>query len=334
MTAADYEQFHKERLLEHARRYCATFGEHELVTGTIAGGSISHGGTDRESDIDLLVVVTRLPNVETRASWLTAITGKPCDPSSLSGTEEREWDEFHGPKDDPEQWMGTGGGLFYFTEEEIDRDLQRADELLTGFIGRDELERPSHIEEYLADLAHGLVLYDRDGFVAACQKRLAEYPDTACIRLINYHWSRAEIAISEDLQRAVWRDDLVHAYDRRVEGVRHLIRMLFAMNRRYFRKAKSVRRLFVNFHSCPPGAWSRLIAGLREPDPMRGGATLMRLAGEIIRLVDPPEPWKEGITGWGSVTRGPRTMEMPNRWIEATLDSTPELSRSEEDHAG
>ena len=169
--------------------------------------------------------------------------------------------------------------------------------MLTDFIGRDELERPSHIEEYLADLAHGIVLYDPNGFVAACQKRLAQYPATARIRLINYHWSRAEIAINEDLQRAVWRDDLVYAYDRRVEGVRHLIRMLFAMNRRYFRRAKSLHRLFANFRSCPPGAWPRLIAGLREPDPMKGAAALMTLAREIIHLVDPPETL-EGRDHW------------------------------------
>jgi hypothetical protein len=289
MTDPNYERFHKERLLEHARRCAAAFQHHDWVTGIVAGGSVSHGGTDRESDIDLLVTVLQLPDRETRASWLSAITGKPCDPAALHGTEERKWDEFHGMKDDPEQSLGTGGGLFYFTEEEINRDLARVDELLTGFIGRDELERPSHTEEYLADLAHGLVLYDANGFVAACQKRLAAYPEAARARLINYHWQRAEIAINEDLQRAVWRDDLVHAYDRRVEGARHLIRMLFAMNRRYFRKAKSLKRLFPHFPACPPHAWEQLVEGLREPDPMKGGATLMTLAGEIIRLVAPPE---------------------------------------------
>ncbi len=289
MASQDYEESHKERLLQHARRYAAAFQDHDLVTGVVAAGSISHGGTDRESDIDLLVTVTQLPYAGTRGSWLSAITGKPFDPASLSGTEERKWDEFGGPRDDPQQWGGTGGGLFYFTEKEIDRDLARVDELLTGFIGRDELERPSHIEEYLADLAHGIVLYDPNGFVAKCQRRLAPYPESARTELINYHWKRAEIAINEDLQRSVWRDDLVHAHDRRVEGVRHLIRMLFAINRRYFRKAKSLHRMLPQFEVCPPQTWRRLVEGLREPDLMRGAALLLALAADMIRLVEPPE---------------------------------------------
>jgi hypothetical protein len=289
MRETAYEEYHRERLLRHAREYARAFQDHELVTGVIAGGSLSHGGTDRESDVDLLVIVEQLPDVETRAAWLAAITGKPCEPTSLSGTEERKWDEFHGPKDDPEQWMGTGGGLFYFTEAEIEGDLNRVGELLTGFMGRDELERPSHIEEYLADLAHGIVLYDPGGFVAGCQERLADFPEGARRELINYHWMRTEIAINEDLQRAVWRDDLVHAYDRRVEGARHLVRMLFAMNRRYFRKAKGLDRVFSQFSACPAEAWRRLVNGLREPDPMKGAATLMALAGDAIRLIEPPE---------------------------------------------
>lgn len=297
MRNPDYEQFHNERILQHAQRCAAAFRHHGQVTGIIAGGSVAHGGTDRESDVDLLVAVRQLPDVELRAEWLSAITGKLCDSAALHGTEARKWDEFHGPKDDPEQWMGTGGGLFYLTEEEIDHDLKRVDELLTGFIGRNELERPSHIEEYLADLAHGLVLYDADGFVAACQKRLAEYPESARARLINHHWKWAEIAINEDLQRAVWRDDFVHAYDRRVEGTRHLIRMLFAMNKRYFRKAKSLDRLLPHLPVSPPRTWERLVAGLRETDPMQGGATLMTVAGEMIRLVDPPETI-EGRDHW------------------------------------
>lgn len=82
---------------------------------------------------------------------------------------------------------GTGGGLFYFTEAEILRDLERADELRLSFIDRDELERPSHIEERLADLAHGVILHDPAGFAAACQNRLAQYPESARVRLTNYH---------------------------------------------------------------------------------------------------------------------------------------------------
>lgn len=302
----EYEAHHRDRLLNHACRYASTFQKHELVAGILAGGSLAHGGTDRESDIDLIVIVERLPSVKTRARWLSAITGQRVDPQQLSGTDDRKWDEFDGPRDDPEQWMGTGGGLFYFTAQEIERDLARVDELLTGFIGRDELERPSHIEEYLADLAHGIVLHDQDGFVAECQRRLADFPESARVRLINHHWLRVEIAVHEDLQRALWRGDSVHAHDRLVEGTRHLIRMLFAMNRRYFRKAKSLHRLLPTFAASPPDTWSRLVQGLQEHDPMRGATVLMSLARDIIDLVGPPDAleradhWRDVCDGWSS----------------------------------
>jgi len=288
----DYEYSHSERLTQHAREFVSLFAGHPSVSGVLLGGSPAHGGVDADSDIDLLVVVDALPTAARRADWLTRITGRAVEPSSLAATTEKKWDEFHtpGPKLYPDQWRGgVGGGLFYFTQGQVNRDMERVAELLTGFIGRDELERPSHIEEYLADLAHGIVLHDPNGFLADCQRRLAEYPESARTRLINYHWRRVEIAINEDLQRALSRDDLVHAYDWRIEGARHLIRMLFAMNRRYFRKAKSLHRLFPRFDVCPSRTWDRLVDGLRDPDPMSGAATLMTLAGEIIRLIDPPE---------------------------------------------
>jgi len=297
----DYEESHTRRLLRHARDAAAALQGHDMVSGAIVAGSPSHGGADRESDVDLLVIVKRLPDCVTRAGWLSAIMGETVEAESLAETEGRRWDEFQGPKDDPEQWMGTGGALLYFTEEEIESDLGRVEELLTG---RDEGKGPGHLGEHLADVAHGIVLCDSRGFVAKCQRRLADYPETARVQLINSHWRRAEIAIHEDLQRAVWRGDWVHAYDRRVEGSRHLIRMLFAMNRRYFRKAKSLHRLFPQFDACPTRAWERLAQGLREPDPMKGAATLMALAGETIQLVDPPdvlerrEHWLQICDGW------------------------------------
>ena len=97
----DYQSFHRERLLTHTREYVSAIQGDDLSSGSIAGGSLAHGGTDRESDVDMLVIAKELPKVERRASWLSAITGHKVDPSSLSGTEERTWDEFHGQKDDP-----------------------------------------------------------------------------------------------------------------------------------------------------------------------------------------------------------------------------------------
>ena len=83
--------------------------------------------------------------------------------------------------------------------------------------------------------------------------------------------------------------DYEHAYDRRVEDVRHLVRMLFAMNRRYFRKAKALDRLVAGFGKCPESFWRRLLDGLGEQDHMRAGAKLLALAGEMIDLIEPPE---------------------------------------------
>lgn len=177
----DYESSHRERLLRHARNYASSIQDDHLIMEVIVGGSLPHGGTDRESDTHMLAVVRDLPAVERPASRLTTITGEKVESASLSDTKARKWHEFCGPKDDLEQWgRGTGGGLFYFTEAEILRDLERADELRLSFIGRDELERPSHIEEHLADLAHGVILYDPTGFAAACQNRLARKTVSLC----------------------------------------------------------------------------------------------------------------------------------------------------------
>ena len=304
----DYESLHKERLVRHARGYASALLEDDSIKGIMLGGSAAHGGADRESDVDMLVIVRELPTVDRRATWLRRVTGEEIPLAKLSPTEDRKWDEFHvsGRKVDPEQWGegGVGGGLFYFTEAEVERDVNRVADLLVAFIGRDELERPSHTEEYLADLAHGVILYDAHDLLASSQERLSQYPDSAREQLINYHWHYAEIAINEDIQRAVWRSDFLHAYDRRVEGIRHLIRMLFAMNRRYFRKGKGLQCMLAGFERCPANTWDGLLRALGEPDHMRAAAMLLRLAGQIIDLIEPRDVlkgrqhWRDLCAAW------------------------------------
>ena len=300
----NYECRHRQRLLKHAERIVGVLREDGLIKGVMAGGSLAHGGTDRESDVDLLVVVEELPKAETRAAWLGGITGEPVNAADLTNTEEREWDEFHWPKDEPQQWMGTGGGLFYLTRSEIEEAVRRTHELLVASIGRDRPETAGHLEYLLPDLAHGVVLHDPDGLLATCQQQFARYPDSARAQLINYHWHRAEIAINEDVQRAVWRSDSLHAYDRRVEGVRHLVQMLFAMNRRYFRKTKGLEHTLSTFECCPPNAWVRLLSAMEERDHLRAAAMLLALAGEMIDLLEPPdllerrEHWRELCAHW------------------------------------
>ena len=301
---AEYESWHRERLLDHARTHADALKESGVVVGLILGGSVAHGGADRESDEDIVAVVSKLPSLEERAAWLSRITGRQVDPVTLGPTEKREWDEYHLPRDDPEQWMGTGGGLLYVTHEETVWAVAHVADLLVGDIGEATTPHPAHLDECLPDLAHGIILHDPMGTLAEWQRQLASYPETARVRLVNFHWHQAEIAISEDLPRAVWRSDHLHAYDRRVEGVRHLVRLLFAMNRRYFRTAKGLDRLFPTFPQCPREAWPRLVAALGEPDHLRAAAMLLALAGDIIDLIEPPgilerrEHWRELCAHW------------------------------------
>ena len=299
-----YEYRHRQRLLKHAERVVDVLGEDGSVMGIVAGGSLAQGGTDRESDVDLLAIVEELPSVETRAGWLRRVIREPVDTGDLARTEEREWDEFHWPRDEPEQWMGTGGGLFYLMRSEIEEAVARAHELIVASIGRERPETAGHLEYLLPDLAQGVVLHDPDGLLTNCQKQLSRYPDSARADLIIHDWHRAEVAINEDIQRAVWRSDFLHAYDRRVEGVRHLVQMLFAMNRRYFRKAKGLEQVLCTFECCPSDAWARLLAAMEERDHLRAAAMLLVFAGEMIDLLEPPdvlerrEHWRELCAHW------------------------------------
>lgn len=300
-----YESTHRDRLLRHARTLAETLQDDELIQGILLGGSPAHGGADRESDVDLLVIVAALPEPSRRAAWLATLTGTAVDVATLAARPRWEWDEFliPVPDVDPEKWepVGLPGGLFCVTEAEVETDLGRAGEFLTA--GLDEGVH-SPVAACLEDLAHGIILFDRRGRCAQWQDALSHYPGPARTRLINYHWREAEIALNEDLQRAVWRSDWLHAYDRRVEGVRHLVRMLFAVNRRYFRKAKALGQVLPTFEACPPRAWERLIAALGEPDHLRAAAMLLALAGEIIDLVEPADAierrghWRELCRRW------------------------------------
>ena len=301
----DYETQHRERLLKHAREVATVLREDELVSSILLGGSPAHGGVDRDSDLDLVVVVGELPTPARRAAWLARLTGKAADECALATRSRWDWDEFLLPVSDadPETWgpQGLGGGLFYLTEAEGEAGLCSVAQILTA--GLDEGDQ-SLLGACLEDVAHGIILFDRRGLCARWQDRLSHYPESARARLINHHWHQAEIALNEDLQRAVWRSDWLHAYDRRVEGVRHLVRMLFAMNRRYFRKAKGLDRLLPTFDACPPRAWERLVAALGEPDHLRATALLLALAGEAIDLIEPPDllerrdHWRELCRGW------------------------------------
>lgn len=222
-----------------------------------------------EGDIDIFIYCDIIPTIEKRQEILAKLETK---------IQESKTNIFEGG-----HW-GTGDftlinkvetWLMYFT---ISETMANVESILNG-------EYPDKLDNYYypigrcAMLRNISILYDKNNFLHTLKQRLFEYPDKLSEILAKYHLD--ELEDTEDLERAVIRNDVLFYHFAMDIAVDHFLQALFAINKTYFPSRKRSIDFIKNFNI----------------KPAQCGESLL----EIIRLGSYPEGIKQSFTLWNNM---------------------------------
>jgi hypothetical protein len=137
-------------------------------------------------------------------------------------------------------------------------------------------------------LEHGIGLRS-DGRLAEWQRRLQRYPDMLAAKLIETALSRWVGYPPEAYLNIVRRPDRLPLERNLVEASELILRLLFALNRRWEPSWKRIALLVEPLPLKPERVAERIEEALLEPQPVRALGRLLELAREVVDLVEQPD---------------------------------------------
>lgn len=231
-----------------------------------------------ESDVDVFIFCSRIPEPEVRREALMPLAGA-LGSVEIGALHSRHWGE-----GDCLDLSGMEVWLMYF-DARAQREYLEA--VLRG-------EHPDKVDNYfyptgrLATIAGIKPLYDRSGWLQAAKDLLKAYPGALARKLADRHASM--LRDTEDLERAVSRGDVLFYHFALDLALDHFLTALFALNRTYFPSRKRSLEIARGFKIQPEGMPERLHAVLEQggkPETLRESfEEWERLAGELKALVE------------------------------------------------
>lgn len=200
-----------------------------------------------EGDIDIFIYCDSIPEVEKRRAALNQLG------SLLQDSKFYVFEGGHWGVGDFTLINGVETWLMYFTESVTEGDI---DSIL-------KVEYPDKLDNYYypigrcAMLKSINILYDKDGFLNSLKDRLAEYPESLAVKLVEYHLD--ELEDIEDLERAASRKDVLFYHFALDLAIDHFLQALFAMNRTYFPSRKRTLQFISDFDVKPEQCNERLL---------------------------------------------------------------------------
>jgi predicted nucleotidyltransferase len=254
-----------EELRALAHRIAAGHAD-EAADEVVLTGSVSRGLADEGSDVELLLVVPRLPQLTVAEVWVVAAGIEPTSP-----WESAELVYVAGRVQD------TSVELIWFEEATIEALLEAA------FAG--QLVDHARLRS-LEALEHGVAL--RGGRrLHAWQERLQAYPDElreALVRDSVDDWGGYTV---DAYLRQAWRNDRYSNTRVVLEVTDDVLRLLFALNRRWEPSWKRIPELLAPLLLKPDPAAERIEAALAASDPRLALLTIFELARDAVALVGP-----------------------------------------------
>ena len=231
-----------------------------------------------ESDVDVFIFCSRIPEPEVRREALMPLAGA-MGSVEIGALHSRHWGE-----GDCLDLSGMEVWLMYF-------DAQAQREYLEAVLRG---EHPDKVDNYfyptgrLASIAGMKPLYDRSGWLQSAKELLREYPVALARKLAARHASM--LGDTEDLERAVSRGDVLFYHFALDLALDHFLTAIFALNRAYFPSRKRSLEIARGFKTRPEGMSKRLHTVLElggKPGTLRESLEEWeKLAGELRALVE------------------------------------------------
>lgn len=229
-------------------------------------GSVSRGVADDASDVELLLVAPHLPTVATAEHWARAAGVEPTSTwqspelTYLAGQAQETLIELI--------WL-EASGVDALVTQAFDGDLVDHERLRA-----------------LEALEHGVPL--RGGsHLRVWQARLQTYPDELRERLVRDAVDDWGGYIVTAYTRQIRRNDRYSLNRVVLEVADDVLRLLFALNRRWEPSWKRVPQLVEPLELKPERAGERIESALSVSDPRVAMLTIFELARDAVELVDP-----------------------------------------------
>lgn len=200
-----------------------------------------------EGDIDIFIYCDSIPDSKNRQSILDSFKDRIQD-AKVTAFEGGHWGT-----GDFLRINGVETWLMYFTAEETLSDVEA---ILNG-------EYPDKLDNYYypvgrcAMLESIHTLYEKNSLLTELKKKLSAYPNKLADILLHYHLERLDD--TEDLERAVFREDVLFYHFALDLAIDHFLQALFAINKTYFPSRKRTLSFIDKFRKKPENCSQNLL---------------------------------------------------------------------------
>lgn len=263
MKQKDSESSRRLRLAKHvAEKYKQITG----IDSIAVGGSTALGSAYSQSDIDMWATYSELPSVEERQKIGCKLI------------------EEYGDEPQP-KWV-TQGQVDPFRIDGVDVGvmLGHNNDLLQVPDNREQVmgtPREVGISEYY----DSVVLYDPKGLWRQVKARLDDYPVSIGEKIINENLDKITTILQDDMLKAVMTQNIFLALEVQVLSLEAFLRILFALNKRYYRRLRDISAVISDFEITPKDCELRLKAWAKERFPSKIRVILLDLVKDILPLI-------------------------------------------------
>jgi len=237
-----------EEILERLINNISTIGQVQSIGLSGSKNPLPKAG---EGDIDIFIYCDNIPNLKEREGIINNI-GDLLQEGKINVFNDGHWGSGDfGIINGVETW------LMYFT---VDEAMNEVNSILKGHYP-DKLDNYYYPIGRCAMLKGMNILYDKNNFLSSMKERLLDYPENLVKTLIEYHLD--ELEDKEDLERAVWRKDVLFYHFALDIAIDHFLQALFAVNRTYFPSRKRTFSFIEKFNIKPKNCKEKLLQVLR-----------------------------------------------------------------------
>jgi hypothetical protein len=277
-------------------------------------GSTADGVLDEGSDLDTVAYCKSIPPPAARQEAMHLLGADPQACSSETHWEGSPWDTVRLPEGEDccvlLKRIGDVQAKAVSARDKIIRFCRRLNPLHERINGMPDLESDRLLaeaasgsfwpsEEVLADLQSCLVVADPEGVVRAWQGEIADFPAEARRIAIEHRLFFATMWVNEDMRRALTVGDVTHFAVKRSWAVEHYIRLLYTLNRRYFRKPKWFAHHVSTFQHAAADTVARISGWWAQDDDAVIG-DMLGFARELIDCIRAgcPQANIQRVAGW------------------------------------
>ena len=137
----------------------------------------------------------------------------------------------------------------------------------------------------ISEYYDSVVLYDVKGLWKQVKAKLDDYPVSIGEKIINTSLDKLIHTLRNDMLKIVMTQNIFLVLEVKVTSLETFLRLLFALNKRYYRRLREVGAVMSNLKSFPKDCELRLSEYIKEQSPTGVQIILLNLVKDILPLI-------------------------------------------------